>query len=37
MIEDARQTLMNIFFMLPSCVPVTPFETNGANLKCKKN
>ncbi|MFR3046507.1 MAG: amidohydrolase family protein, partial [Enterococcus faecium] len=36
MIEDARQTLMNIFFMLPSCVPVTPFETNGANLNAKK-
>lgn len=22
--------------MLPSCVPVTPFETNGANLNAKK-
>lgn len=32
MIEDAKNVPMNIFFMLPSCVPVTPFETNGASL-----
>lgn len=32
MISDAQATPMNIFTMLPSCVPVTPFETNGATL-----
>ncbi|WP_270608605.1 adenine deaminase [Enterococcus thailandicus] len=32
MLEDAKKAPMNIFFMLPSCVPVTPFETNGAVL-----
>lgn len=32
MIGDARSVPMNIFVMLPSCVPVTPFETNGATL-----
>lgn len=32
MIADAKKIPMNIYFMLPSCVPVTPFETNGATL-----
>ncbi len=32
MIDDAGSVPMNIFIMLPSCVPVTPFETNGATL-----
>ncbi|MDT2764502.1 adenine deaminase [Enterococcus asini] len=32
MISDDQATPMNIFTMLPSCVPVTPFETNGASL-----
>lgn len=32
MITDAKATPMNIFTMLPSCVPVTPFETNGTTL-----
>lgn len=32
MMEDAKSIPMNIFIMLPSCVPVTPFETNGATL-----
>lgn len=32
MIEDAQSVPMNIFIMLPSCVPVTPFETSGAVL-----
>lgn len=36
MIEDAAATPMNIFTMLPSCVPVTPFETNGASLTAEK-
>ncbi len=33
MIKDARQTPMDIFFMLPSSVPCTPFEHAGAILK----
>lgn len=32
MIEDAKQTPLDIFFMLPSSVPCSPFEHNGATL-----
>ena len=32
MIEDARDAAVDIRFMLPSCVPATPFETSGATL-----
>ncbi len=32
MLEDAKQLPLDIFVMLPSCVPTTPFETNGARL-----
>lgn len=32
MINDAGQTPLDIFFMLPSSVPCTPFEHNGATL-----
>jgi adenine deaminase len=32
MIESAEQTALNGFFMLPSCVPATPFENSGAVL-----
>ena len=32
MIEDARDAEVDIRFMLPSCVPATPFETSGATL-----
>lgn len=35
MLADAKETPMNIFIMLPSCVPVTPFETSGAVLDAK--
>nr|WP_242699784.1 adenine deaminase [Enterococcus sp. DIV1271a] len=35
MLTDAKETPMNIFIMLPSCVPVTPFETSGAVLDAK--
>ncbi|MCK8607452.1 adenine deaminase [Apilactobacillus ozensis] len=35
MIEDARQTPLDVFVMLPSSVPCTPFEDNGATLKAK--
>lgn len=32
MIENARSTKLDIFFMLPSCVPATKMETSGAEL-----
>lgn len=30
MLTNSRNSLVDIFFMLPSCVPATPFEDNGA-------
>ena len=33
MIEAARGTRLDIRYMLPSCVPATPFETSGAVLE----
>ena len=35
MIENARGAALDIRFMLPSCVPATPFETAGAQLLAK--
>lgn len=32
MLEDAKNLPLDIFVMLPSCVPTTLFETNGARL-----
>lgn len=32
MMKSVDQTPLNAFFMLPSCVPATPFETSGAKL-----
>ncbi len=32
MIKEANKTPMDILFMLPSCVPATPFEDNGATF-----
>ncbi len=32
MIADAQRTPLNCFFMVPSCVPATPFEHAGAVL-----
>lgn len=32
MLEDAARTDMDILMKLPSCVPATPFEQNGATL-----
>ncbi|BAU28490.1 adenine deaminase [Aneurinibacillus soli] len=32
MIDSAKDLPLDIFVMLPSCVPATPFETNGAKL-----
>ena len=32
MLADAKASPCDLFFMLPSCVPATAFETSGANL-----
>lgn len=32
MIEESRKTQLDVFMMLPSCVPATPFEHSGAVL-----
>lgn len=33
MIKDARQTPLDVYYMLPSSVPCTPFDHSGAILK----
>jgi adenine deaminase len=35
MAESARDVPLNVFIMLPSCVPATHMETSGATLKAK--
>jgi len=35
MIESSKGLPMDIFFMLPSCVPAGPFEMSGGNLKAE--
>lgn len=30
MLDDAKDSVIDMFFMLPSCVPATPFEHSGA-------
>lgn len=35
MIQSAKQSLLDVKFMLPSCVPALPFEDAGANLFAK--
>ncbi len=35
MAESARGIPLNVFVMIPSCVPATPMETSGAVLKAK--
>jgi len=32
MMDSVKESPLNVFFMLPSCVPATPFETSGAKL-----
>ncbi|WP_338207861.1 adenine deaminase [Lactiplantibacillus paraxiangfangensis] len=32
LIDDAKQTPLDVFFMLPSSVPCVPFDDNGATL-----
>ncbi len=35
MISNASDSLIDFFFMLPSCVPATPFETSGAYMEAE--
>lgn len=35
MIEDSKKTSLDAYFVLPSCVPSTPFENSGAILYAK--
>lgn len=35
MINQSEKLPMNIFFMMPSCVPATHFENNGADLSAE--
>jgi len=35
MMDSAADAPLNVFFMLPSCVPATEFETSGAKLMAK--
>lgn len=32
MLEAAKETALDVKYMLPSCVPATPFEHSGANI-----
>lgn len=34
-IDEVKDLPVNVYIMLPSCVPATPFETSGAILKAK--
>ena len=36
MIEDSKKTPLDAYFVLPSCVPATPFENSGAVLDAEK-
>ncbi|HHX60804.1 MAG TPA: adenine deaminase [Epulopiscium sp.] len=36
MINESKNLLLNIYFMLPSCVPAVSFENNGATLKAEE-
>ena len=35
MLSDSKNSMLNVFFMLPSCVPATRFEHNGYTLDTK--
>jgi len=35
MLEDSKEAAMDLYFMLPSCVPATSCEDNGATLLAK--
>ncbi|MFU0825079.1 adenine deaminase [Clostridium sp.] len=36
MIKDSKKSAIDIFFMMPSCVPAVEFEDNGAVLNSKR-
>ena len=36
LIEESENILLNVYFTIPSCVPATPFETNGRTLGLKE-
>lgn len=36
MLESTEETILNGFFMLPSCVPAVDFESSGAKLDAEK-
>ncbi|GLI55646.1 adenine deaminase [Propionigenium maris DSM 9537] len=36
MMESSRDLPLNVYFMLPSCVPATPFENSGAVLEAEE-
>ncbi|MCQ2530553.1 MAG: adenine deaminase [Lachnospiraceae bacterium] len=36
MLEAGKRTKLDIQYMLPSCVPSTPFETSGANIDAEQ-
>jgi len=36
MLENSKKSVMDIFFMLPSCVPATEFEDSGAVLNAEE-
>lgn len=35
MLNQSKNLPMNVYFMMPSCVPSTPFENNGADLSAE--
>lgn len=36
MLKNSENAMIDIYFMLPSCVPATSFEDNGYTLKCEE-
>jgi len=36
MMESTKDLPLNVYYMLPSCVPATPFENSGARLEAKE-
>lgn len=35
MLDQSSELPLNMYFMIPSCVPATPFENNGADLSAE--
>jgi len=36
MMDSTKDLPLNVYYMLPSCVPATPFENSGARLEAKE-